>query len=91
MFFLATFIALVAGIYLPAGWRFIALALPLSYVSILILAAGGVAMKSRFLVGAMFPIAAAIMHVAYGAGFVCGVVNGRAKSLVKMRLERRTA
>jgi hypothetical protein len=90
-FFLLVFITVILGIYLPEGWRSIAAALPLAYALILIFAGVGVARRCGTVVGAMFPLAAAIMHIAYAAGFVRGVMNGRAKDLVKPPFERRTA
>jgi hypothetical protein len=78
-FFLLILVLLVVGLFLPGWWRLTAAALPLAYASMLISAGVGIAMKQGMLVGLMFPIAAAIMHSAYAAGFVWAVINGRRK------------
>jgi succinoglycan biosynthesis protein ExoA len=75
VFFLLTLLAFALGICLPDPWRLMAAVLPLTYASILILAGVGVAMKCRIIVGVMFPIAAAIMHSAYAAGFLWAVIK----------------
>jgi succinoglycan biosynthesis protein ExoA len=70
-------ILLVVGLWLPGWWRLIAAVLPTAYASILVGAAAGVAIKQGLLVGFMFPFAAAIMHIAYAAGFFWGLAVGR--------------
>jgi succinoglycan biosynthesis protein ExoA len=76
-FFLLIFVLSVVGLCLPGWWRLVAAALPVAYASMLISAGTGVAIKHGMLVGLTFPIVAAIMHLAYAAGFVWGVINGR--------------
>jgi len=76
-FFLLMLVVLIVGLFLPATWRLTAVALPVAYASMLITVGVGVAVKQSILVGLMFPIAAAIMHAAYAAGFIWGVINGR--------------
>jgi glycosyltransferase involved in cell wall biosynthesis len=76
-FFFVMLIMLVVGLFLPGWWRLIAAALPIAYGGMLITAGLAVAIRRGLLVGLMFPIAAAIMHLAYAAGFVWGIINGR--------------
>jgi hypothetical protein len=75
VFFLATFVLLLVGLYLPGWWRLLAAALPMAYVSMLMAAGARIATKHGMLVGLMFPVAAAIMHLAYAAGFAWAVIS----------------
>ena len=75
-FFLLMLVLLVVGLFLPGRWRLIAAMLPAGYLSMLITAGAWVSMKHGILVGLMFPIAVAIMHMAYAVGFIGGVING---------------
>jgi succinoglycan biosynthesis protein ExoA len=74
-FFLSVLAVTVIGLYLPAPWGLATLVLPLVYASTLILAGTKIAKQNGIPVGALFPIAAAIMHFAYAAGFIWGVIN----------------
>ena len=80
LFFLLILVLLVSSLYLPGQWRLIGTALPVAYASILILSGVGIAKKHGPLIGLIFPIAAAIMHLAYAAGFGWGVINGKSTS-----------
>ena len=51
------------------------MALPAIYVSVLCGAGLKVALREGALVGCLFPVAAAIMHLAYAVGFVRGLVH----------------
>ena len=65
----------VVGLLLPGWWRLLALALPLVYAAGLIGAAAKVAVASGVRTALRFPVCAAIMHLAYAAGFVWGVIG----------------
>jgi succinoglycan biosynthesis protein ExoA len=73
LFFLIMLVLLLVGVCLSGWWRLVAVALPIAYASTLI--AVGVqtaarARKRRFgALALMFPVAVAIMHLAYAAGF----------------------
>lgn len=63
----------------PDPWRWAALVPPLAYVLVLLAAGASQAKTHGWKVGALFPIAAATMHVAYAAGFGwAGVKHGLA-------------
>jgi len=66
----------------PDGWRLLMLAGPCAYV--LILSGVGLHLSRRvgWKVGALFPIAAAIMHIAYAIGFLWGLIKGARASTV---------
>ncbi len=76
-FFLLMLVLFVFGLCLPSGSWLVAAALPLAYVSMLITAGVGVAIKQDNHVGLVFPIAASIMHFAYAAGFGWGLLSGK--------------
>jgi glycosyltransferase involved in cell wall biosynthesis len=78
-FFTLMFVLLVVGLFLPGWWGLITAGVPVAYAVMLIIAGAGVARKRRVRVGLMFPIAAAMMHLAYAAGFAWGVINGRSQ------------
>jgi glycosyltransferase involved in cell wall biosynthesis len=61
------------GLVLPGWWRLIAVALPVSYAAILLIAGVKQGAKGQWRVAFMFPIAIAIMHAAYAAGFMRGI------------------
>ena len=61
--------SLIVGPWLPGWWRVIAVVLPLLYGAALLGVATGVARTRGWLVGALFPPAAATMHVSYAFGF----------------------
>jgi GT2 family glycosyltransferase len=64
------------SLIVPDGWSLLMLAGPCLYV--LILSGVGIQLSRRAgrKVGALFPIAAATMHVAYAIGFLWGIVKG---------------
>ncbi len=66
----------------PDSWRLLMLAGPCAYV--LILSGVGLHLSRRagWKVGALFPIAAAIMHMAYAIGFLWGLIKGARASTV---------
>jgi succinoglycan biosynthesis protein ExoA len=74
-FFLVMLMLLLMGVWSAGWWRLAAVVLPIAYVLTLIVVGMRVAMKSGVLVGLMFPSAAAIMHFAYAAGFVCALLR----------------
>jgi succinoglycan biosynthesis protein ExoA len=71
--------SLVAGLSLPGWWRWTTVALPAAYGSTLVSAAAGVGKKQGTFVGLMFPIASAIMHLAYASGFLWGILGSRSQ------------
>lgn len=77
-----TLAALIVGSSLPGWWRLTAVVLPLVYGSTLLSAATGVAYKRGWMIGLLFPLAAAVMHAAYAAGFTWGALKS-GKRLVK--------
>jgi GT2 family glycosyltransferase len=68
--------AIVLGLFLPGWWRLSAGLLPAVYGTILVLAGTREFPKRGWKVAGWFPVAAAIMHVAYAAGFACGLLKG---------------
>jgi succinoglycan biosynthesis protein ExoA len=64
------------GLLLPAWWRLTAGALPLLYIVTLLVVGITQRGKSGWRVAVLFPVAAAIMHMAYAAGFVRGLIKG---------------
>jgi succinoglycan biosynthesis protein ExoA len=93
VFFSLMSILLVVGLCLSGWWRLTAAAVPAAYAAILFIAGAGVAIKHSVQVGLMFPVAAVIMHVAYAAGFLWGLVgmgrrNQRMSSLSRGNYEK---
>jgi len=76
-FFVLMFISLGVAVWLPGWWRLSAIILPLVYAAILIITGAKVASAQGIRVGLLFSLAAALMHLAYAAGFVWGVLSGR--------------
>jgi succinoglycan biosynthesis protein ExoA len=69
-------ISLIVGLWLPGWWRLTAIVLPLLYGVALLAVAAGVMVTRGWLVGMLFPLAAAIMHVSYALGFAWGNLKG---------------
>jgi hypothetical protein len=63
----------MVGLTLPGWWRLSALVLPLAYATTLALVGVSHGTKIGWQVSVLFPVAAAIMHTAYAAGFVWGL------------------
>jgi succinoglycan biosynthesis protein ExoA len=74
-FFLLMLALLPMGFYLSSWWRLVAVAIPVAYASLLLATGASIASKHGILVGLMFPLAVAIMHLAYAAGFASAVVE----------------
>jgi len=67
----------ILGLLLSGWWRLTAVALPVVYGATLLLVGAREVGKAGWRVGALFPVAAAIMHTAYAAGFVWGLLKSR--------------
>jgi glycosyltransferase involved in cell wall biosynthesis len=80
-FFFLMPMLLVVGLCLPGWWRLMAAALPAAYGLMLITAGIWIAIKKDTVVGFMFPAAAIIMHLAYAAGFVWGVMDSNGQKM----------
>jgi hypothetical protein len=76
-FLLLTVTAFIVGLFMPGWWKGTAIVLPLTYGAILSGAGVRVACRNGWMIGLLFPVAAAIMHIAYAVGFAWGVLNGR--------------
>jgi glycosyltransferase involved in cell wall biosynthesis len=66
----------ILGLTLP-GWRITAMALPVVYGVTLLIVGAKQCGKAGWRVAFLFPIAAAIMHTAYAAGFVWGLLKNQ--------------
>jgi len=74
--FMACMLAIaVLGLLLPGWWRITAAVLPLVYVATLCVVGVWAVGKAGWRVAFLFPVAAAIMHAAYAAGFVWGILR----------------
>jgi glycosyltransferase involved in cell wall biosynthesis len=82
-FFLLMFGLLVVGLCLPGRFRFVSGILPVGYLFMLIAAGMKITRDQGILVGVRFPIAAAILHAGYAAGFIWSVVTGRMEKVNK--------
>lgn len=60
----------------PGWWKVSAIALPLIYGATLLGAGAGEAKRGGWGVALLFPVAAAIMHMAYAAGFATAILLG---------------
>jgi GT2 family glycosyltransferase len=72
-------ISLIVGLWLPGWWRLTAIVLPLLYGVALFAVATRAMLARGWLVGLLFPLAVAIMHVSYALGFVRGIFKGKAQ------------
>jgi succinoglycan biosynthesis protein ExoA len=86
MFFFLMLLLLGVGLLLPSWWRLTAAILPVAHALILMIAGTEVALRQGILIGLMFPLATAIMHLAYAVGFLYGVVIGRSQQTAKATL-----
>ena len=67
--------SVIVGLSLPGWWRLTAAAIPVLY-GVTLLAVGVVqSHKTGWRVAILFPVAVAIMHVAYAMGFVLGIMK----------------
>jgi glycosyltransferase involved in cell wall biosynthesis len=75
LFFILLLGGLIVGSFLPAPWRLVTVIPPVLYIFILLAAGTRVAARENIFIGLTFPLAVAIMHVAYGAGFMLGILR----------------
>lgn len=64
------------ALIVPEGWRLLMLAGPCIYGLILCGVGLHLSHRAGWKVGALFPIAAATLHIAYAIGFVWGIIKG---------------
>jgi glycosyltransferase involved in cell wall biosynthesis len=83
LFFSLILATLIGSLWLHGWWRLLGAILPIVYVSILFMAGVGVAVKQGIHIGLLFPLATAMMHVAYAGGFILGLVHRRRQQTVK--------
>ncbi len=76
-------ISLIVGLWLPGWWRLMAIVIPLLYAVVLFAVGIGVMVTRGWLVGLLFPLAAAILHVSYALGFARGILKGNRNLLAK--------
>jgi len=69
-------ISLIVGLWLPGWWRMTAIVLPLLYGVALFAVATSVMVTRGWLVGLLFPLAVAIMHISYALGFAWRILKG---------------
>jgi succinoglycan biosynthesis protein ExoA len=75
LFMAVMLINVIVGLSLPGWWRLTAAAIPMLY-GVTLLAVGVMqSHKTGWRVAVLFPVAVAIMHVAYAMGFVCGTMK----------------
>ena len=67
----------VLGQVLPGWWRLSAAVLPVGYGATLLIVGASEVRKAGCRVACLFPVAAAIIHTAYAAGFACSVLKGK--------------
>jgi succinoglycan biosynthesis protein ExoA len=84
LFFSLMLLILVSSLWLPRWWRLAGAILPIVYVLSLVVVGVGVAAKQGVRIGLLFPIATAIMHIAYAGGFILGLVDKRRRRMVKV-------
>ncbi len=70
------FAVAILGLLLPGWWRLTAAVLPVVYGATLLGVGAGNAGKVGWRVALLFPVAAAIIHAAYAAGFATGLIKG---------------
>ncbi len=75
LFMLVMLVVAVLGLFLPGWWRLTAGVLPLVYAATLLAVGVWTVGRAGGRVAFLFPVAAAIMHVAYAAGFVWGILR----------------
>jgi succinoglycan biosynthesis protein ExoA len=75
IFLIGLIASFTLAVIVPDGWRLLMLAGPTLYV--LILGAVGLSLSRRagWKAGALFPVAAATMHIAYATGFIWGLIK----------------
>jgi GT2 family glycosyltransferase len=84
-------VGLIVGPWLPGWWRLTAIVLPLVYGAALLGVATRMCRRQGWLVGALFPLAAAIMHTAYAFGFAWGILNRNIQQTLASRKEQSIA
>jgi succinoglycan biosynthesis protein ExoA len=67
--------SVIAGLSLPGWWRLTAATIPMLYGMTLLMVGVMQSHKTGWRVAVLFPIAAAIMHVAYAMGFARGMMK----------------
>jgi glycosyltransferase involved in cell wall biosynthesis len=75
MFMVAMSSSVIVGLSLPEWWRLTAATIPVLYGVTLLTVGVTQHRKIGWLVAALFPVAAAIMHIAYAMGFVRGIIK----------------
>jgi glycosyltransferase involved in cell wall biosynthesis len=75
--------AVVVGLSLPGWWRLTGIVVPLVYGTTLLIVGLCQAYKTEWRVALLFPLAAMIMHTAYAAGFLWGVLRSRQRVAIK--------
>lgn len=75
LFMVAMVSSVIVGLSLPGWWRLTAAAIPMLYGMTLLIAGVRQSHKAGWRVAVLFPVAVAIMHVAYAMGFVRGMMK----------------
>jgi succinoglycan biosynthesis protein ExoA len=83
-FYTLMLILLIVGYCLPGRWRLAAAVLPIAYIAMQVVAGVGVAIQQGMLSGLMFPMASAIMQLAYAVGFSWGFMVGGRHQIAKV-------
>jgi succinoglycan biosynthesis protein ExoA len=68
--------SLVACLVVPGWWRWAGAAVPMTYGFALTVMAISVGWRRGAMIGALVPVATAILHLSYGIGFLWGVCTG---------------
>ena len=75
LFMCSMLMAAALGLSLPGYWQYTAGALPSAYGATLLVFGAKTRSKAGWRVALLFPVAAAIMHAAYAAGFMKGLLK----------------
>lgn len=75
LFMSLTLVAAALGLSLPGYWQYTAGVLPLAYGATLLIVGAKARGKAGWQVAVLFPVAAAVMHAAYAAGFMWGFLK----------------
>jgi succinoglycan biosynthesis protein ExoA len=79
VFVLLLLVSVLIWLALPAWGQVMGAVLPVGYGAMLFSAGLYIARREGWRVGLLFPVAAAILHLAYGTGFLWGVLAGKRK------------
>lgn len=80
--------SLAVALWLPGWWRLTGMLLPLLYGVVLLCVATRVVGRRGWRVGALFPLAAGIMHTSYAFGFAWGILRGPTHPSARRREEQ---